>query len=100
MNLRVVGSVRGRARPDAAGEHEPTAPRRHRVRWRGRWIDARLATRGELPQRGKLQGPLVVTEMSATTFVPPGWTARVLDTGDLLLEPVSAARSEARRRKR
>jgi N-methylhydantoinase A len=86
VNLRVFAVVRGATPPHARGEEEPGAPRRHRVRWNGRWVASRLYRRGALPRRLEIAGPLVITEMSATTFVPPGWAARVLDTGDLLLE--------------
>ncbi|MBN8991441.1 MAG: hydantoinase/oxoprolinase family protein [Rhizobiales bacterium] len=33
-----------------------------------------------------IAGPAILEEPTATTFVPPGWTARCCETGDLLLE--------------
>jgi hypothetical protein len=54
--------------------------------------------REHLPARGSRRGPLVITELSATTVVPPGWTARVLPTADLLLAP--ATRAPGRRQPR
>ena len=85
VNLRVVGVARGRTLP------RPRIPRRrlpevpHRVRWDGRWISARRCEREALPRR-RSAGPLVIAEFSATVFVPPGWVARTLETGDLILE--------------
>jgi N-methylhydantoinase A len=85
VNLRVVGAARGPALP------RPCLPRRrllevpHRVRWNGEWLSARRYEREALPRR-RVAGPLVIAEFSATVFVPPGWVARALETGDLLLE--------------
>jgi N-methylhydantoinase A len=58
----------------------------HRLRWRGRWRRAQRCDRSALPRHGVLRGPLVITEISATTVVPPDWTVRVAGSGDLLLE--------------
>jgi N-methylhydantoinase A/oxoprolinase/acetone carboxylase beta subunit len=57
----------------------------HRLRWNGRWLRAQRYDRASLPRR-PLRGPLIITELSATTLVPPGWTARLAPSGDLLLE--------------
>lgn len=86
VNLRVAGSVASAAVPHARVAREKRAPEQRRVRWNGRWVRARLYPRNALPTRHGCSGPLVVSEMSATTFVPPGWTARVLTGGDLVLE--------------
>lgn len=37
----------------------------------------------------RVVGPAVITQVDATTLVPPGWTARPLESGALLLERVS-----------
>ena len=36
----------------------------------------------------QVAGPAVITQVDATTLVPPGWTARPLESGALLLERV------------
>jgi N-methylhydantoinase A len=68
-------------RPDAIA-HPPTAsPRQPFDLPSGRMIDReRLGVGTTLP------GPLTVTEYSATTLVPDGWTLRVVPDGSLLLE--------------
>jgi N-methylhydantoinase A len=58
----------------------------HRFRCDGRWLNGRRVARDAIPVAKQLPGPLLVTELSATTFVAPGWRARMLATGDLILE--------------
>jgi N-methylhydantoinase A/oxoprolinase/acetone carboxylase beta subunit len=33
-----------------------------------------------------IQGPAVIEESGSTTIVPPGWTAKVIGLGELMLE--------------
>ena len=94
VNLRVVASApvrlpvgRALAQPTTDDQRPTTSPRRLALRWGGRWIHALSYDRAALPRRRALPGPLVITEMSATTVVAPAWTARVAASGDLLLEP-------------
>jgi N-methylhydantoinase A/oxoprolinase/acetone carboxylase beta subunit len=42
--------------------------------------------RSRVPAAARLPGPVVIDESGSTTIVPPAWSARVLDHGDLLLE--------------
>ncbi|MBI4612405.1 MAG: hydantoinase/oxoprolinase family protein [Planctomycetes bacterium] len=49
--------------------------------------DAVLYDREGLRPGHRFQGPAIVVEMSATTVVPPGWTARVDRFRNLVLEP-------------
>jgi N-methylhydantoinase A len=49
--------------------------------------------RESLPASG-VTGPAVITEYSATTVVPPGWSARMEKTGDLVLR--SSAKTKRR----
>ncbi len=41
--------------------------------------------REKLGAGAAFQGPAIVTQLDATTLVPPGWQAEVLDTGAILL---------------
>jgi N-methylhydantoinase A len=85
VNVRVTASAPGPSLPRPAPGRGGSAPQPHRLRWGGRWLRARRCDRDALPPR-PLAGPLVITELSATTVVPPGWRARVAASGDLLLE--------------
>src|SRR5690606_23645616 len=68
--------------PPAAGP----PPRRMGRSWvEGRWEDTPLVRRRDLQAGHRLEGPAVVMEYSATTWVPPGWRLEVLETGGLLL---------------
>lgn len=86
VNVRAVAHIR-RVAPalrTPSRRAAPAAP--HRLWWRGAWRGARVLARQALPARGATAGPVVLTEPSATTLVPPGWSARVVRGGALLLE--------------
>ncbi|MDX2165609.1 MAG: hydantoinase/oxoprolinase family protein [Deltaproteobacteria bacterium] len=86
VNIRLSASAPG-PRPRVVAPRRTTGQLRpHRLRWRGRWLAARRGERTALPGRRRLAGPLLITELSATTLVPPGWTVRVAPSGDLLME--------------
>jgi N-methylhydantoinase A len=96
VNLRVIAtaglssSVDSRASLVGTSARPPSDERRstsdHRLRWNGRWVRALRCDRSALRSGRRLLGPLVITELSATTLVPPGWVARVTPRGDLLLD--------------
>jgi N-methylhydantoinase A len=86
VNLRVRAS--GRHAPVRAQVSPPLPrqpPERHRVRWSGRWMQAAAYLRAHLPIATVIRGPAVITEFSATTFIPPGWRGSVHRTGHLVL---------------
>ena len=85
VNLRVVGIARGAGTPVPRPVYQPAAAQPHRLRWRGRWVRAMRYDRAALPAGRRLRGPLVITELSATTVVPPGWSAMVTRHGDVLI---------------
>jgi N-methylhydantoinase A len=53
----------------------------------GRRMRAGIYDRPRLRAGNRIPGPAVVTEYSATTLVPPGWSGRVDRIGNLILEP-------------
>jgi N-methylhydantoinase A len=86
VNLRVRGcgrQARRHAQRFTAQPAEP--PAGHRVRWGGRWLQASTYRRMHLAIAARIRGPAVITEFSATTFIPPGWSAAVHRTGHLVL---------------
>jgi N-methylhydantoinase A/oxoprolinase/acetone carboxylase beta subunit len=91
VNLRVTATAPATTTPTTTRTATTTTvgpgrgPVAHRVRWDGGWLAACRYDRAALPRR-RVRGPLVITELSATTFVPPLWTVRVTASGDLLLE--------------
>jgi N-methylhydantoinase A len=89
VNLRVIATAALAGRRLTAGvapgtERSVFTPQR--VRWNGRWLTGRRCDRAALRPGRAVPGPLVITEISATTFVPPGWSVRCTASGDLLLE--------------
>ncbi|MBM3573755.1 MAG: hypothetical protein FJX52_15565 [Alphaproteobacteria bacterium] len=56
------------------------------IYFEGRFQDTAVYDRDWLPAQAPIAGPAVIEESGATTIVPPGWRAVVLDRGDLLME--------------
>jgi N-methylhydantoinase A len=86
VNLRVAAIGAGPRLP--ASRFRATAPLqrgRQRTRWQGRWLQAAIYQRPQIPAGKRIQGPALIAELSATTFVAPGWSATVHRTGHLLL---------------
>jgi N-methylhydantoinase A/oxoprolinase/acetone carboxylase beta subunit len=52
----------------------------------GSFREAPIHDRARLPAGARLAGPAVIEESGSTTVLPPGWAARVLAGGELLLE--------------
>ncbi len=50
-----------------------------------RWVEASRVGRAALASGAALAGPAVVTDTTATTYVPPGWTATVDAQDNLIL---------------
>jgi N-methylhydantoinase A len=66
------------ARAATAGER--------RVHFAGKGRSTPIYVRGKLQPGNRLTGPAIITEYSATTALPPGWTARVDALENLVLE--------------
>lgn len=64
------------------------APATTRLRFDSGWVPAAQVERSSLAPGTCLDGPALVLQADTATVVPPGWSGRALDTGDLLLEPV------------
>jgi N-methylhydantoinase A len=95
VNLRVAGSAPSQAPPSPPVSRNPARALPHRIHWAGRWVPAQLYPREALPSAG-VQGAAVITEFSATLLVPEGWTVRVAETGDLILERQRQTRKSRR----
>lgn len=48
--------------------------------------DTPIYDRARLAAGAALQGPAIIDESGSTTLLPPGWSLRVLEHGDLMLE--------------
>jgi N-methylhydantoinase A len=87
LRLRAVGPgpapdlTRGRC-PEGAASATETRP----VTFAGREIPCPVFGRDKLPCGGRLAGPALVVEETATHLVAPGWAGRVDARGNLLLE--------------
>lgn len=61
-------------------------PRATRVFFAGRWLEATLHHRLMLPAGAAIAGPALLVQPDSTTFVEPGYVARVHSTGHILIE--------------
>lgn len=88
VNLRL--SVKGASalKPEAAHTAEPGEPvlGSRQVYFDGGWFETTLYERAKLPVGVAVAGPAIIQEMSSTTIVEPGFTARVDATGTMILE--------------
>ncbi len=82
VKARAPGHDQPRQLDDAAAA---AAEAEHEVMW-----DRSRATRflNRAAVRERVAGPAVITQVDATTLVPPGWAARPIESGALLLERV------------
>ncbi len=61
------------------------------VRLLGRASTASVFDRSALRANEAVPGPAIINQMDTTTLVPPGWQARRITSGALVLEPVAVA---------
>lgn len=85
-----TANVRFNATREARGE-----ARAARACFGGRWQSVNVYARAALPPDGRVEGPALVVESTATTVVEPGWCARHLDSGALLLERIAPRERQA-----
>jgi N-methylhydantoinase A len=64
----------------------------HRTFERGKWRNAALYDRGRLVPGNRITGPAVITEFSATTFLPSDWKLSIDAFSNLLLTPIAGGR--------
>jgi N-methylhydantoinase A len=98
VTLRVQAIARSpkpRVRRVQLGKADPrgaeTAP--HRIFEGGRWRKAVFYDRARLKPGNRFPGPAVITEFSATTYLPTGWTAKVDALGNLVLTSRTGGRA-------
>lgn len=90
LGIRVSGSVTERHKPRLAAQ-DPTGRGSHtaNAHFDGADVDIRVHHRDNLILDELVAGPALIIELTATTVVPPGWSARTDTTGSLVLERVA-----------
>jgi N-methylhydantoinase A len=95
----VIGeTIVGDPLADGTGSH-PQLPVEGRVTWHGRTRTAAIVARASMGRR-PIEGPAVIHEFSATTWIPPGWTTRADLHGNLRLRRTGEPRRRAHGRRR
>jgi len=72
---------------------EPAAPIGTVRLYADGWHDARLYQRESLAVDQVVEGPAIITEANSTTVVDPGWRARCIEQGHLVVERVRTQES-------
>ncbi len=87
-NIRVPEIGVGDMNAQFAANYTGAEPRLEQgeVNLGGQAVTASFADRESLAPGFALDGPAVIEEPTATTVAPAGWRARVLDTGDIMIE--------------
>ncbi|MGH7828833.1 MAG: hydantoinase/oxoprolinase family protein, partial [Candidatus Binatia bacterium] len=91
VNLRLQARIPRSVSENLAVPHPEKAVVASRPRkflksyWRGKRLRAPLHVRESLAPGQVVDGPAVIAEYSATTFIPPGWRASVETAGHLIL---------------
>jgi N-methylhydantoinase A len=70
----------------------------HRIFEEGRWQSGSLYDRARLRPGDRFAGPAVTVELSATTYLPRGWTAAVDRFANLVLAPATSSTRRGGRR--
>ncbi len=94
VNLRVIGRIPVQPPAIMSPASPAAASATRRVHAGAAWHDAPVHQRETLPRGATLAGPAIVEEMSATLFLPPGWSLSVGGRGELDLrhaEPTAGA---------
>ncbi len=92
VTLRVQAIARTRKpnlmpRPIRSGNAKQARIANHRVFEQGRWRLSALYDRSLFDPGDRISGPAVVVELSATTWLPAGWSVTVDGFGNLNLAP-------------
>lgn len=90
-NVQVTVSAVGAQSASLAGliqlpDGPMPAPRQTRLFFGGTWHDASLYDRLALPAGAIVAGPALLIQPDTTTFIEPGFQARVHPTGNILIE--------------
>ena len=76
--------------PHVAAHDDDGAPIRVEAYMGGQPVTAPVHHRDAIPVGGRIDGPALIIEATATTIVEPGWQAEMTDIGNLVLRRVVA----------
>jgi N-methylhydantoinase A len=91
VRSRFIGRTLKSALPkieSGAASASRAALTKSKVLFAGRRYAATVYDRARFRAGNRIHGPAIVTEYSATTFIPPTWSARVDAYGNIILEPM------------
>jgi len=84
VSLRLLAVARGpRPRQEHFWPEDSKGPAKTQLYWNGHWRSCLVYAREGLKPGRSVRGAAIVTELSATTVIPPGWVGRVHPGGHL-----------------
>ena len=87
LRVEADGSIPAPARPaQPPGTGAAAAGNQEAWQGDGSPVSAAIYHRADLGRGDRLAGPAIITQLDATTLLPPGWTAEVTGSGALLLQ--------------
>jgi N-methylhydantoinase A len=91
-NIRLAALGRLERPENAAPERETPRPAREREVWfAGQPRTTSIIDRNSIGDGDSVSGPAIIEEVTSTTLLPPGWTARLIEGGHMSLSKEHAA---------
>ncbi len=91
-NIRLAALGRLERPENAAPERETPRPAREREVWfAGQPRATSIIDRNSIGDGDSVSGPAIIEEVTSTTLLPPGWTARLIEGGHMSLSKEDAA---------
>jgi len=91
-NIRLAALGRLERPENAPPERVNSRPRREREVWfGGKPQTAAILDRNGIGEGDSVSGPAIIEEVTSTTLLPPGWTARLIEGGHMTLTREDAA---------
>jgi N-methylhydantoinase A len=91
-NIRLAALGRLERPENAAPERETPRPAREREVWfAGQPRTTSIIDRNSIGDGDSVSGPAIIEEVTSTTLLPPGWTARLIEGGHMSLSKEDAA---------
>ncbi|MCU4652225.1 hydantoinase B/oxoprolinase family protein [Roseibacterium sp. SDUM158016] len=94
LEVEAIGETGAGATPAPGHGPMPGPIDKIPVRAGGETRETPVYRRDDLPVGARLEGPSIVAEATATTMIEPGWSGRIDDLGNLILEREAAKARE------
>jgi len=94
LTVEAIGATDDAVAPAPNAQGEAQAKARLTVTMNGEAQEVALYDRDTLAVGAKVKGPAIITESTGTNVIEPGWSARIDDAGNLILDRHEARKGE------